>query len=162
MVKRYPAAGAVFPNDVALDSAGRVYLSDSAGGKVYRLEDEPGESPVYCRQCVSVFLQRDLVPIDQQTAKLAQVRRWDRWTSLVRRLISVIAPGGYQLVHDRVVFGVVLGTVAWMALVGITVWVPRFVEVIEPTMPVRPILIALGIVFTAAWVQSVVASWQRR
>lgn len=131
-------------------------------GKVYRLEDEPGESPVYCRQCVSVFLQRDLVPIDQQTAKLAQVRRWDRWTSLVRRLISAIAPGGYQLVHDRVVFGVVVGIVAWMALVGITVWVPRFLQVIEPTIPVQPILIVLGIVFIAAWMQSVIASWQRR
>jgi len=131
-------------------------------GKIYRLEDEPGESPVYCRQCVSVFLQRDLVPIDQQTSKLAQVRRWDRWTSFLRRLISVIAPGSYQLVNDRVVFGVALGLVAWVAVAGMTIWVPRFLEVIEPTAPTEPILVVLGLVLLVAWLQSVVASWQRR
>jgi len=131
-------------------------------GKIYRLEDEPGESQVYCRQCVSVFLQRDLVPIDQQTAKLAQVRRWDRWTTVLRRLISAVAPGGYQLVHDRVALGVAIGLAAWIALVGMTIWVPRFLEVIEPTIPTEPIVVVLGVVFLAAWLQSVVASWQRR
>jgi len=131
-------------------------------GKVYRLDDEPGESPVYCRQCVSVFLQRDLVPIDQQTAKLAQVRRWDRWSTLIRRLTSAVAPGGYQLVGDQVASGVILGLVAWISLVGVVVWVPRFLEVIEPTMPVQPVVVVLSVVFLAAWVRSVFASWQRR
>jgi tetratricopeptide (TPR) repeat protein len=131
-------------------------------GKTYRLDDEPGESPVYCRQCVSVFLQRDLVPIDQQTAKLAQVRRWDRWTTVLRRLTSAIAPGSYQLVQDQVAFGVILGLVAWTSLIGVVVWVPRFLEVIEPTMPVQPVVVILAIVFFAAWLRSVIGSWQRR
>ncbi len=131
-------------------------------GKVYRLDDEPGESPVYCRQCVSVFLQRDLVPIDQQTAKLTQVRRWDRWSTLIRRLTSAVAPGGYQLVGDQVVSGFVLGLVAWISLVGVVVWVPRFLEVIEPTMPVQPVVVVLSVIFLAAWMRSVIASWQRR
>jgi tetratricopeptide (TPR) repeat protein len=131
-------------------------------GKVYRLDDEPGESPVYCRQCVSVFLQRDLVPIDQQTAKLAQVRRWDRWSAVFRRVTSALAPGGYQLVQDQVGFGVVLGLVAWISLIGVVVWVPRFLEMIEPTMPVQPVIAVLSIVFFATWMRSVIASWQRR
>jgi hypothetical protein len=131
-------------------------------GKVYRLDDEPGESPVYCRQCVSVFLQRDLVPIDQQTAKLTQVRRWDRWSTLIRRLTSAVAPGGYQLVGDQVASGFVLGLVAWISLVGVVVWVPRFLEVIEPTMPVQPVVVVLSVIFLAAWMRSVIASWQRR
>ncbi len=131
-------------------------------GKVYRLDDEPGESPVYCRQCVSVFLQRDLVPIDQQTTKLAQVRRWDRWTTLVRRVMSAIAPGSYQLVRDQAFLGVVIGLVAWISLAGVVVWVPRFLEVIEPTMPVMPVIVLLSLVFIVAWLQSVIASWQRR
>ncbi len=131
-------------------------------GKVYRLDDEPGESPVYCRQCVSVFLQRDLVPIDQQTAKLAQVRRWDRWSTLMRRLTSAVAPGGYQLVGDQVAPGVVLGLLAWISFVGMVVWVPRFLEVIEPTMPVQPVVVVLAVVFLAVWIRSVFASWQRR
>jgi hypothetical protein len=131
-------------------------------GKIYRLEDEPGESHVYCRQCVSVFLQRDLVPIDQQTAKLAQVRRWDRGTTLIRRLVSAIAPGGVQLVHERVILGTILGLAGWISIVGLTIWVPRFLSVIEPTIPVVPVLVLLGVVLILAWLQSVIASWQRR
>lgn len=131
-------------------------------GKIYRLDDEPGESSVYCRQCVSVFLQRDLVPIDQQTAKLAQVRRWDRWSTVIRRVGSLVAPGGYQLIQDQVFFGVSLGLVAWVSLVGVFVWVPRFLEVIEPAMPVQPVIAVLSVVFLAAWIRGVIASWQRR
>lgn len=131
-------------------------------GKIYRLDDEPGESSVYCRQCVSVFLQRDLVPIDQQTAKLAQVRRWDRWSTVIRRVGSLVAPGGYQLIQDQVFFGVALGLVAWVSLVGVFVWVPRFLEVIEPAMPVQPVIAVLSVVFLAAWIRGVIASWQRR
>ncbi|MEE4271396.1 MAG: hypothetical protein V2I67_06970 [Thermoanaerobaculales bacterium] len=131
-------------------------------GKIYRLDDEPGESSKYCRQCVSVFLQRDLVPIDQQTAKLAQVRRWDRWTGVARRLTSVAAPGSADLIGDRVLLGVTVGLVAWTALVGVLVWVPRFLEVIEPAMPVRPVVGVLAAVFVAAWAQSVASSWRGR
>lgn len=131
-------------------------------GKVYRLEDEPGESPMYCRQCVSVFLQRDLVPIDQQTAKLAQVRRWDRWTTTIRRLVSVVAPGSYLVVGERVALGAVIGLVAWCSLVGAMVWVPRFLEVIEPTMPTQPVTVVFAVVFILAWILSIVSSWQRR
>ena len=131
-------------------------------GKIYRLDDEPGESTVYCRQCVSVFLQRDLVPIDQQTAKLAQVRRWDWWSTVVRRLISMVAPGSCQLVRDQVAFGVVLGLIAWITLVGVVIWVPRFLEVIEPTMPVQPVTVVLALIFLAVWLHSFIASWQRR
>jgi len=131
-------------------------------GKVYRLEDEPGESQMYCRQCVSVFLQRDLVPIDQQTAKLAQVRRWDVWTTAIRRLISMVAPGSYLVVGERVALGVVIGLFSWCSLVGATIWVPRFLEVIEPTMPTVPVTVVFVVVFIAFWLLSVASSWQRR
>jgi len=131
-------------------------------GKVYRLGDEPGESPVYCLQCVSVFLQRDLVPIEQQTAKLNQVRRWERLTTVLRRVLSVVAPGGYQLTRERVGLGITLGLIAWLSVIGATVWVPRFLEVIEPTMPVQPAFVILGLGFLGALSVSVTASWQRR
>jgi hypothetical protein len=130
-------------------------------GKVYRIEDEPGESPVYCRQCVSVFLQRDQVPIDQQTAKLAQVRRWNRWTGVSRRLISVLAPGSAMVIGERVVLGVVVGLIAWTALIGFAVWVPRLLQTIEPTVPVEPALTALAVVFAACWLLSVSSAWRR-
>ena len=131
-------------------------------GKVYRLDDEPGESAVYCRQCVSVFLQRDLVPIDQQTTKLTQVRRWDRWTTIIRRMVAAVAPGSDQIIRDQVILGTVMSLAAWISLVGVTVWVPRFLEVIEPTMPVRPVSVVLVVICVVAWLGSVIASWQRR
>jgi hypothetical protein len=80
----------------------------------------------------------------------------------MRRLTSAVAPGGYQLVGDQVASGVVLGLVAWISLVGVVVWVPRFLEVIEPTMPVQPVVAALSVVFLAVWLRSVFVSWQRR
>jgi hypothetical protein len=131
-------------------------------GKIYRLDDEPGESAVYCRQCVSVFLQRDLVPIDQQTAKLAQVRRWDRWSAVVRRLSALVAPGSYQLVTDRLGFGLFIGVSAWLLLLGAAVWVPRFLAVVEPAVATLPISIAFVSMASVVWLVSISASWERR
>ena len=131
-------------------------------GKVYRLDDEPGESAVYCKQCVSVFLQRDLVPIDQQAAKLAQVRRWDRLTAVARRLSAVVAPGGHNLVSGHIVSGVLLGVAAWFGLAGVVIWVPRFLSVIEPKLPVLPVTVALVLMILGAWLRGVFESWQRR
>jgi tetratricopeptide (TPR) repeat protein len=130
-------------------------------GKVYRLEDEPGESPVYCRQCVSVFLQRDQVPIDQQTAKLAQVRRWNRWTGLSRRLAAVLAPGSAMVINGRVMLGIAVGVVAWTSLIGLVVWVPRFLRTIEPTIAVQPVVTVLAMVFVVCWLLSILGSWRR-
>jgi hypothetical protein len=130
-------------------------------GKVYRLENEPGESPVYCRQCVSVFLQRDLVPIDQQTVKLAQVRRWDRWSNGFRRVVSAIAPGESLILGDRVALGLVLAVVSWIGVVGLAVWVPRFLSSIEPTLQVQPVIAVLVAVVALCWAWSIMASWRR-
>ena len=131
-------------------------------GKVYRLEAEPGESTVYCRQCVSVFLQRDLVPIDQQTAKLAQVRRWDRWAAAVRRVLALVAPGSPRLLADSPLIGVLIGCAAWVLLVGIAMWIPRFLSVIEPTLQVLPVTVLLSVVLLAVWIPTAIAAWQRR
>ncbi len=57
-------------------------------GKLYELESGFGESTVYCSQCVSVFQKRDVVSIEQQTAKLGQIKTWERWTALLRRLVD--------------------------------------------------------------------------
>ncbi|MGD8441417.1 MAG: hypothetical protein PVG53_12850, partial [Holophagae bacterium] len=130
-------------------------------GKVYRLENEPGESPVYCRQCVSVFLQRDLVPIDQQTTKLAQVRRWNRWSNGVRRVVSAVAPGEAMIIGDRVALGLVLAVVAWVGIAGLVVWVPRFLTSIEPTLQVQPVIWLLSLVVLGCWAWSIAGSWRR-
>jgi tetratricopeptide (TPR) repeat protein len=131
-------------------------------GKVYRIADEPGQSAVYCRQCVSVFLQRDMVPIDQQTAKLGQVRRWESLSTFGRRLMSVIAPRRQQVLSGEVVSGVVTGLFLWVLLAGILVWVPRFLAVIEPTMEVLPVSSFLVLCLVVIWIRSIQVSWPRR
>jgi sugar lactone lactonase YvrE len=40
VVGKYPAPGARFLNDVTVDESGAVYVSDSAGGKLYRLDGD--------------------------------------------------------------------------------------------------------------------------
>ncbi len=39
VVKKIPVTGAVFLNDVTVDSKGIVYVSDTRGGKIYRIEN---------------------------------------------------------------------------------------------------------------------------
>jgi sugar lactone lactonase YvrE len=44
IVGRRTVPGAIFLNDIALDGSGRVYLSDSAGNAIYRLEGDRAEA----------------------------------------------------------------------------------------------------------------------
>jgi sugar lactone lactonase YvrE len=43
IVARHQLPAAVFPNDVAIDAAGRAYISDSNQGVIYRLQDDKAE-----------------------------------------------------------------------------------------------------------------------
>ena len=79
-----------------------------------------------------------------------------------RRLASAVAPGGVNLTRDRMVSGIVIGLAAWIAVAGIGVWVPRFLAVIEPSMPVQPVVVLLGCILAVAWLLSVASAWQRR
>ena len=74
----------------------------------------------------------------------------------------MIAPGGYNLVGGRVAAGVIVGLVTWLAVVGIFVWVPRFLQVVDPTMPVQPVVAVLALALAVAWLESVISSWKRR
>lgn len=39
VTRTYPVKGAVFLNDISIDSKGKVYISDSSGGTIYTIED---------------------------------------------------------------------------------------------------------------------------
>ncbi len=127
-------------------------------GRVFRPEDKSS----YCEQCVSVFLKRNAVSIEQQTAKAAQVRRWELMSGLVVRGLGVAVPGGRQIVGGRVVSGILLTFIVWLPLLGAAVWVPLFLRTIEPSLPLRGL--QLGLVFAggAGWVVAALSSWSRR
>jgi tetratricopeptide (TPR) repeat protein/TM2 domain-containing membrane protein YozV len=130
-------------------------------GKLYNLTQGFGESSMYCSQCVSVFQKRDVVSIEQQTAKLNQIRRWERWSALVRRLGAVLLPGSHLLLGGRVVRGLAAGFLAAFCLTGAFVWVPLFFERIEPLAVGQTVTTLLLVLFGLVALRSGVAGWSR-
>jgi tetratricopeptide (TPR) repeat protein len=120
------------------------------------------ESASYCSQCISVFLKRDVVAIDQQAAKQRQIRRWERWTTLFRRLANFFMPGSSSLIEGRVVRGFLMSLVSWLFLIGVVLWLPRFLTGVEPLAAVLPAQVVLGLCFLILWVRSNLLAWSRR
>lgn len=135
--------------------------SCSKCGNVYRVSSGGGEAQKYCSQCVSVFLKRDLVSIEQQTQKMRQIRRWELREMLRRRVGALVAPGYTEVVAGHFALGMILGVVAWALLIGALVWVPRLLGAAEPeasSLPIQAVLLALWIV---VWGRSVATAWNR-
>lgn len=130
-------------------------------GKVYRLEQGFGESSVYCSQCVSVFLKRDVVSIEQQTVKLRQIQRWERLVALARRVAGSIVPGSLQMLGERVWFGAVIGLFASFSLIGGLVMVPLFLPQVEPFAAAKPLQILFIAFFGLIWARSALGAWVR-
>jgi len=127
-------------------------------GKVFR----PDDRSAYCEQCVSVFLRRNAVSIEQQTAKVAQVRRWDLVTGLVSRVAGAIVPGGRQVIEGRVGLGILLTFLTWLPVLGAMMWAPLFLQEIEPAFPVVPLQIGMGFLGFGTWAVIAVSGWGRR
>jgi len=131
-------------------------------GKIYRLESGFGESTVYCPQCVSVFLKRDVVSIEQQTAKLHHIRTWERVSVAGRRLAGLLFPGSPYLFTDRVLRAVLFAFVCSALLSGGLLWLPLFAPMIEPLASItvlRVVMLALGALMV---LRSATMSWDRR
>ncbi len=120
------------------------------------------ESASYCSQCISVFLKRDMVSIEQQSAKLAQIRRWELRSSVARRIAGVLVPGSHELLEGQVWLGLVLGLVGWTLLWGALIWAPSILPSIDPLVAVVPVQIVFGIGCALIWLRSVAEAWYRR
>ncbi len=131
-------------------------------GKLYRLESGFGESTVHCPQCVSVFQKRDVVSIEQQTAKLAQIKTWERWTSLARRVGGFVVPGSSDLLDGKVLRGMTVGFLASFFLTGALIWVPMFVPRIEGLAASRSLEIAFLALYGLLALRSGMSAWSRR
>ncbi len=127
-------------------------------GKVFRPEDKSA----YCEQCVSVFLKRNAVSIEQQTAKVARVRRWELMSSLVARVIGALVPGGRQVFGGRVALGIALTFIVWLPLLGAFFWIPYFLETIEPALPIIGLQAGMAFFGVAGWALTAVSAWNRR
>jgi len=127
-------------------------------GKVFYAEDKT----VYCEQCVTVFLRRNAVSIDQQAAKVAQVRRWELFSSMSRRMAGVFCPGGSLVASGSLIAGLMMSLVVWTLLLGALIWIPFFMREVNTFVPwlvFQGILALLGI---GIWVSLAVSAWYRR
>ena len=131
-------------------------------GKVYRLESGFGESTVHCSQCVSVFMKREVVSIEQQTAKMDQIRRWEAWSSFVRRIAGFLVPGSHLMLDGHVIRGCLTGFLAWFFLTGALVLVPLFVPRIEPLAEIHSVQTVFLVLFGLVVLRSGVSAWSRR
>lgn len=131
-------------------------------GKMYRLRAGFGESTVYCSQCVSVFQKRDVVSIEQQTAKLRQIKRWERLTAFSRRMGGLLFPGSPYYLGNRVIRGILFAFLTWFFLTGALFWGPEFIPLIEPLAFVEQIRIVFLVLFGMFAIRSFLMAWDRR
>jgi hypothetical protein len=120
------------------------------------------ESASYCSQCISVFLKRDVVSIEQQSAKLAQIRRWETVVNATRRVLTCFVPGSGPILRGRLWRGAIITVVVWFLALGAVVVIPLFFAPIETQASFLPIQVLLVTLFAAIWLHSVVTNWQRR
>jgi tetratricopeptide (TPR) repeat protein len=129
-------------------------------GKVFcpRCKTETG-SDTLCSQCISVFLKRDVVAVDQQTAKAARVRRWGMWTAALRRVAGLLIPGGQSLLTGNPLVGYGSGFVAWFCLAGALLWAPMVLPGLEPFASPVPVQVLLLLVFLVVWLRGALVAW---
>ena len=127
-------------------------------GKVFRPED----NTIYCSQCVSVFLKRNAVSIEQQSAKIAQVRRWNVVGAYSRRLAGVLVPGGSFAAEGRSLLGLLVAFAVWLPVVGAVLWVPFYLTQVEPAAPNLALQLGLVVVGLVGWIVMAVSAWNRR
>jgi tetratricopeptide (TPR) repeat protein len=152
---------------VALFLVRRKRLSLALGcvrcGKVFCPEDKAStESSTYCSQCISVFLKRGLVSIEQQAAKMNRIRAWERRTTFIRRATAVVFPGGGMVLNGQWWIGLTVTFFASLCL-GLTFgWIPLHLRHLLPQASGVPIQVGLVAVFLYLWLYSIRRSWHRR
>lgn len=120
------------------------------------------ESESYCSQCISVFLKRDVVSIEQQSAKLSQIRRWELVAGTGRRLVTAVLPGSGPIVRGRIWIGLATTGLAWFLALGVVVVVPSYLTSVEPQASWLPLEVLLALAFLGVWVLSITGNWRRR
>lgn len=120
------------------------------------------ESDAYCSQCISVFLKRDAVAIEQQAIKVEQIRRRESLENLGRRVVAVLFPGSGEVVVGRWKTGMLMAFFVVLFAGGALVWLPLFVSSVEPGMSLLPVQSVFMVLAAGLWIRSIVASWKRR
>lgn len=79
-----------------------------------------------------------------------------------RRAVAALMPGALQVLEGRVAAGLGLGFMAWLCVLGATVFVPKFLPAIEPQASTLPAQFLLLVGVAAVWARSMVPVWRWR
>ncbi len=118
------------------------------------------ESQAYCTQCISVFLKRDAVALDQQAAKLQQIRRHEARRRLVRRVLGTVLPGAGAVVAGAPWRGLLLLLGAALGVTGLLVWLPGFAPAVAGSAPLVPVRLALLAWLALVWAVGIRWAWR--
>jgi tetratricopeptide (TPR) repeat protein len=120
------------------------------------------ESQSYCTQCVNIFLKKDMVGIEQQTAKRRQLRRYYFWQGIERRVADFILPGLGLSTGGRTPLGIMLIALTGLVIAIFLVWLPRFVGPALLHTPVSPLPLAGVALWAVLMVTAQILDAERR
>jgi tetratricopeptide (TPR) repeat protein len=114
-----------------------------------------GESPVYCSQCVRVFLRKEGVGMDAQVAKTEEARRNQRRRRRERRLLSMVVPGAASVLRGAEIRGLFAGILFYSLITAVAAGDRLFPVLTMPAsenIPWGPMI--FGVLALVVWVSS--------
>jgi tetratricopeptide (TPR) repeat protein len=120
------------------------------------------ESQSYCTQCVNIFLKKDMVAAEQQSAKRRQLRRYYFWQGIERRIADFVLPGLGLAGSGRTLTGVVFIALSALVAAVFLVWLPRFVGPALLHTPVSPLPLVGAVLWVALIVTAQLFEAERR
>jgi len=121
----------------------------------------PGDSPLYCTDCVRLHIKKEPVGIEAHVAQAEEIRRRVRWRDRFCRLGSLVLPGTHDAFNDKPVRGAVrlLAFTFAVALVvaGETYFSPRQ---LPPDSDWRGTAVAGGLAAFVIWASANLSAWR--
>ncbi len=121
----------------------------------------PGDSPLYCTDCVRLHIKKEPVGIEAHVAQAEEIRRRVRWRDRFCRLGSLLLPGTHDAFSEKPVRGAVrLFAFAFaiaLVVAGETYFSPRQ---LPPDSDWRGTAVAGGLAAFVIWTSANLAAWR--
>ena len=146
----------------ALRARGPMALECLRCGKAFcTLCRRPGDSPLYCTDCVRLHIKKEPVGIEAHVAQAEEIRRRMRWRDRRCRLGSLALPGTHDAFSDQPVRAavrlLVFAFAVALVVAGETYFNPRQ---LPPESDWRGTALVGGLAAFVIWASSNVAAWR--
>ena len=121
----------------------------------------PGDSPLYCTDCVRLHIKKEPVGIEAHVAQAEEIRRRVRWRDRFCRLGSLLLPGTHDAFSEKPVRGALrlfaFGFAVALVVAGETYFSPRQ---LPPDSDWRGTAIVGGLAAFVIWASANLAAWR--